>query len=817
MPGGYSIRFLSWLLDVRAREPADENCLRLVRDYVRESHEAFGHGNYSLKPADVPAGRMILEADPKQQVAYLLAAYPVLDESKGWRSGGSWLRWEAAKHLISQLLRRKLPYEERDVRVLIVWHRSYLSSLPTGDMLRAVDRYVKDHGMSASLRLSLLGFYHLVRSRLSRWAGMEEATARVERILGYTRPIAKPDKPVLLESVWETPVHIWLGGQDATVRDAWAKLLRHAQVGNRSQPSATWLKGARGHVCGVGEEAAARQLMEWLGEMEVDPWTPDPNTDTIKGLIWATAAFEDGRLASMVGRLCEQCFKKIPGAGAKSMKLGNACLHALGVTPGERGVAELVRVRGRMKYVQARQQLEKALAGAAERAGLSVADLEEIALPDFGLGPDGSLTETLGDATAEIRIEGSDEVTLSWFGADGKPRKSVPASVKEDNGPELKELRARVKEIKGLLSGQRYRLESLYLRDRSWPLEQWRERYLEHPLLAGMARRLIWNIGEVAAIPAGDGFVGAAGKPFEPAAEVTVSLWHPIDVVAGDVLAWRRRLAALEITQPFKQAHREIYVLTDAERVTATYSNRFAAHILRQHQFAALCTARQWRYTLQGDWDSHNFPFRHLEDRDLSILFDVEPAGPEYLSDMNIYNYVGSDRVFFRDNNGETLELADLPPLLFSELMRDVDLFVGVASIGADPEWIDRGPDAPFMDYWRGYSVAELTESARTRRAVLEELLPRLKIADVCELEDRFLKVQGKKRTYKIHLGSGNIQMEPNNQYLCIVPGRGVAGGEDVRLPFEGDGVLSIILSKAFLLAADDKITDKTILSQIGR
>ena len=59
--------------------------------------------------------------------------------------------------------------------------------------------------------------------------------------------------------------------------------------------------------------------------------------------------------------------------------------------------------------------------------------------------------------------------------------------------------------------------------------------------------------------------------------------------------------------------------------------------------------------------------------------------------------------------------------------------------------------------------------------------------------------------------------MEPNDQYLCIVPnadGRGPAS--DVFLPFEGDGTLSIILSKAFLLADDAKITDPTITSRAG-
>jgi len=36
-------------------------------------------------------------------------------------------------------------------------------------------------------------------------------------------------------------------------------------------------------------------------------------------------------------------------------------------------------------------------------------------------------------------------------------------------------------------------------------------------------------------------------------------------------------------------------------------------------------------------------------------------------------------------------------------------------------------------------------------------------------------------------------------------------------LPFEGDEVLTAVLSKILMLAADDKITDPTILSQLNR
>ena len=102
---------------------------------------------------------------------------------------------------------------------------------------------------------------------------------------------------------------------------------------------------------------------------------------------------------------------------------------------------------------------------------------------------------------------------------------------------------------------------------------------------------------------------------------------------------------------------------------------------------------------------------------------------------------------------------------------------------------------------------------------ILERLLPRLKkIRDKSEIDGKFLRVKGSFRTYKIHIGSGNILMEPNDQYLCIVPSRSSSSPTDkLFIPFEGDRGLSIVLSKAFMLAEDEKITDSTITSQIKR
>ncbi|GAB3851524.1 hypothetical protein GCM10029963_39490 [Micromonospora andamanensis] len=83
-------------------------------------------------------------------------------------------------------------------------------------------------------------------------------------------------------------------------------------------------------------------------------------------------------------------------------------------------------------------------------------------------------------------------------------------------------------------------------------------------------------------------------------------------------------------------------------------------------------------------------------------------------------------------------------------------------------------------------------------------------------LDGRFLVVDGDLRTYRIHLGSGNILMSPNDEYLCIVPDRSTGrAGEQQFLPFEGDGMLAVILSKALLLAKDAEITDASITRQI--
>jgi hypothetical protein len=535
-------------------------------------------------------------------------------------------------------------------------------------------------------------------------------------------------------------------------------------------------------------------------------------------MIWFLNLVDRPEATSAIADFGILCLRKIPNIGAVSHRAGNACIAALASCCGQDAVPQLVRMRAAVKYRVARQMIEKGLQQAAEKAGLSQEALEDSCVPDFGLEALGEMSTQLGEYRATIRITGSTEVKLLWIDGKGKALKSVPAEIKRAHAVHLKQLNKTRKDMEKMLSAQRTRLEDMLATCRPLTLNSWKENFIHHPLLSDMCRRLIWKFEGAAGSSLGiwhdSRVIEWNNQPVELLPEMKVRLWHPMESDVQAILSWRCWLEDHNVVQPFKQAHREVYLLTDAERHTETYSNRFAGHVLRQHQMASLCRERGWEYRLQGSgFDGANYPSKRLtEGYSIEYWVHISENRDADMSGTGIDLYVMTDHVRFFQN-GNRLRLASVPALVFSEAMRDVDLFVGVCSIGNDPNWRDQG-EAGYGQYWQQYAFGELSESARTRRDVLERLLPKLKIAGQCRIEDRFLVVTGKRCVYKIHLGSGNIQMEPGSRYLCIVPGYGTKAHPEF-LPFEGDQTLAVILSKAFLLADEAKITDPTILRQL--
>jgi Domain of unknown function (DUF4132) len=234
----------------------------------------------------------------------------------------------------------------------------------------------------------------------------------------------------------------------------------------------------------------------------------------------------------------------------------------------------------------------------------------------------------------------------------------------------------------------------------------------------------------VTGIPADGGLLdgglldGPGGQhPIPP--EATVRLWHPARADTAQVRQWRDYLVSAERIQPFKQAFREVYLITPAELETGLYSNRFAAHVLRYQQAYALFKERGWTANYLGPYDGgyEGQARRDCPGTGLTAYFDhhAVEAGPfAYPVDLCRTGRVGFCRT--GDRRRVPVPLAEVPELVFSEAMRDVDLFVSVTSIATDPRWADRGEN-PHFDYWREYSLGDLTETAVIRGDALARLI----------------------------------------------------------------------------------------------
>ncbi len=824
---------------MRARFPAPELAAD-ASDWMREIVAPVGSNPFVHRERDVlkfveaPLNRLKNEP-PEVRLAFILEALNEIPRNSSFH-----LKL-VLKIVAGSLLKSGLSLSAVEAVRLVELVSQPRLPFPFKAVLTAIDGAPRTPALLTALQ-------HL-RGSVTRYQGqveMKEIHERIDVIIGGPK-----EQPLAPAGAWSETVfrEVAVSGK----KFEWHALLLHARSLTQSTASKKWQTEAVNLTARIGQAEVLEAARRWLamsptpGETAIQ--APEAEANYQKGFVWVLGALGDASIAPDIANFAFGCFRKIPMIGAVSHRVGNACVNALAAMPGLDGVAQLSRLAGRVKYDVARRLIEKAMNEAADRNQVSRDDLEAMAVPTFGLvnlgAAGGVRIERAGDCEASLTI-GREGASLIWS-REGKVLKSAPANVKEEHAELLKDLNRTVKELDGQIAAQRSRLERQLTSEGTCSFERWKPWYLDHPLVSHFATRLIWEFEEGGetrtAIPWQGKLMDWAGHAVQPSEQARVRMWHPIRSGVQAILSWRCWLEDHQVRQPFKQAHREIYLLTDAERETATYSNRFASHIIRQHQFASLCRERGWKFKVMGDWDSHNTPSLDLAQYNLQAKFDVESPEEED-SDKSttahgIYLGISTGRVEFvrleapQPDKAETgpfgipisrkfrglarratVRLEEVPPLVFSEVMRDCDLFVGVTSIGTDPAWNRDHPDDPHQPYWQHFAFGDLTTASEHRKAVLESLLPKLAIRDRCRLDGRFLVVRGDLHEYRIHIGSANVLMEPGSRYLCIVQGAGDTAA-NLHLPFEGDRILGLVLSKAFLLVNDAKIKDQTIARQL--
>ncbi|HEY2467273.1 MAG TPA: DUF4132 domain-containing protein [Terracidiphilus sp.] len=735
--------------------------------------------------------------------------------------------------------------------------------LPTDLVLQLLRNY----GSALSWLLCGFPLRHFL-AVLTRDEMTDEIRTELRRILPHYSPTARGKIEPHLEEVRKLIVElIWVEGEksldigrgpwsqivfdevkeyDEVARIGWEALLGQCRSLEQTVPGAKWNKRSVELMAALGEEGVASTILRWLAlgptpNQPREAISPIEDSAYQKGVIWCLGLRAEREAAQAIADFTLACLRKIPMIGAVSQKVGFAGVQALGAMDCSEAVAQLTRLRAKVKYTVALKLIEKSLQQAAERNGISTEELEDISVEGYGLDQQGAKEIAVGDATAQLQLGTDGNVSLRWWNADGKLVKSPPLHVRKAFSKEIRALGSLAKEIEQAFAAQRFRVESSFLAPRSIPLRHWRQYYAEHPLLGFLGRRLIWAFSD------GKGWersgmwhngtvCDAAGNPLEHAGNyasekaasdaIRVRLWHPLASNAGEVRHWRERIFSAAIRQPFRQAFREFYEVSEDERQTRMYSNRFAGIYLRQHQLANLCRGRGWEYRLMGiGFDGHNLPTKGLPQWNMQVQVHVDlppdrdgalrDSGLGEQSGFGINLFVESNQVrFYRDRH--EIAVDEVPAMLYSEVMRDVDLFTTVCAIGEEENWRDEG-DGTLGVSGERITLPQLSAAILLRADILTRVLPQTPIADRCRLESSHIEVQGQLGRYRISLASGLAALITDFGMRWLrIPQKLLA---EVPLdlddfPIELDYRTELIVRKGYLLADDWKIEDPELIRQ---
>lgn len=395
-----------------------------------------------------------------------------------------------------------------------------------------------------------------------------------------------------------------------------------------------------------------------------------------------------------------------------------------------------------------------------------------------------AMTVTVGETSAGLELDetGRPQVTLR---RGDRVLKAVPRELRGSG--ELKALRARATELRRQSSRARASLEQAMVGGEPLTGDELEE-LSRHPLLAPHLNRLVLVTDEFAGYMTRDGrvLVDHGGVRQALGRQETVRIAHPLDLLKrGDWDLWQKDCMRRGVVQPFKQVFRELYVPTSAELEDRAVSRRYAGHQLQPGKALVLLGRRGW-VTHPDEGVRRTF-----HDADLTVTLGFLDG---WGTPIEVEAPTLEEVRFVRRGTWTAVPVEDVPPILFSEVMRDLDLVVSVAHIGGvDPE-----------------ATASTTEMRASLIAGTCELLD---IANV-RVEGRWALVDGQLGEYSVHLGSGVVHRRPGGS-ICIVPVHGQHRGR-VFLPFaDDDPKTAEVLAKVLLLARDDEIKDPTILEQL--
>jgi predicted DNA-binding WGR domain protein len=342
------------------------------------------------------------------------------------------------------------------------------------------------------------------------------------------------------------------------------------------------------------------------------------------------------------------------------------------------GIAQKVKFKGLQE--KARAKMDEI----AAKRGMTAEQLADRLVPDLDLEDDGSKTLDFGPRSFRV---GFDEALGPFvLDATGTRLKDLPKPNSKDD-PTLsaqatETWKAMKKDVRALASIQILRLELGMGNARRWSGEEFRNFFVEHPLLTHLVRRLVWGVyapdgtlQRTFRVAEDRSYADHDDDACEVAADAVIGIAHRLHLSDDDTAAWGKLFADYELAQPFEQLARATYRLSADER-KATKIARLENRKVETKKLLGLLS-RGWR---KG----------HAQDAGQIYEFMkvIRPGLIASVSFSDGINAGGMDYVDAHQTLGEidfaptepswgtragTLELAAVDEVTLSEVIRDIE------------------------------------------------------------------------------------------------------------------------------------------------
>ena len=387
----------------------------------------------------------------------------------------------------------------------------------------------------------------------------------------------------------------------------------------------------------------------------------------------------------------------------------------------------------------------------------------------------------LDDVDVYIKIDDLDQSEIIYEKA-GKELKSLPTKLKKDKYIEaIKEVHKNLKE--------QYRRSRKMLEEAMEDATEFYgyeiENLMTNPVIAPILKSLVFKMDKNLGYYEDKKLKSVNKKSVAVKDDSLLKIAHCFDLFeSGDWASYQKDIFDRELKQPFKQVFRELYVKT-ADEKGRDKSLRYAGHQVQPTKTVALLKTRRWIIDGQEGLEKV-----YYKENIIAKIF----ALADWFSPADIEAPTLEEVQFFDRKTFKPILIDDVPDLVFTEVMRDIDLVVSVAHIG------DVDPEA-------SHSTIEM------RKAIVEFNCKLFKLKNITFSENHVL-IKGERAEYSIHLGSGLIHQKAGSA-INVLPVHSQHRGR-VFLPFiDDDPKTAEIIAKVILFAQDEKIKDVFILEQI--